>query len=421
MRRRPASGDLIDGLDARVIWGSAITVLLVVASQLPGPAFLRGNSGGPLGLISAISLFLVMLGVLLGARVRGPGVRPDEDGIIPALWWSGAKRYLVYVALLLAIWGMTYLPAHVPGLDATPIAQRPHPDTGSTSMSFASTPGLADYPVPASAIGDLSLLRVGPAQLDTTALVVLLLVVVPVVLRLILSRRWRLVLLISVALWAVNLVPGWRPFGFVFGEDFPLLSWQILVVIGALLGGNWPAVIRWFDEPVGRLATLLAFLITVALVAWQLVVSIAGAREGLPDWAGFDPAWFATGDHWLVRHATLGPLVLVSTVTVLLTAVVLISGLRRLGLSTLDGLVRPIGRSPEITLLVAVPIVTLAWLLPNASAIGWVDSIILRLIVIVAVIGFIWGVPAISRRLDDRMTRPAQSASGSGELPSASS
>jgi hypothetical protein len=397
-RRRERAGIAFGLVDERVVWFTAIVTLLAVATQLPGPAFLTGDGSGPRGLVSAAGLLLVAIGMLVGLQTRRYVVPAELDAHTQRTRRVAWIRYLLAIPLLVALWGVT----HLPGVDAGALATRGETGPGGTVASFASTPGLGDYPVPPRTVFDLILFRVGPAQLDIVLLVVMLSLVVPPVVSLIVARRTQWVLLVSWLLWAANLALDVRPVGAAFEGAYPLLSWQVVLVTGLAVGMHWTAVARWVDGPAGRLLTAAAVVGSTVALAWPAAAATfgAGGRWSLTDRSL--ESWSIPGGDWLADPTLLGPGRLLALAAICLTALALLSGMLRLSPATARSMpsevARAVGTRPVTVLLVAVPVVVACWLVPGTEDLGGPESALLRTLVAAFLVLFFTVIPALWRR-----------------------
>lgn len=166
--------------------------------------------------------------------------------------------------------------------------------------------------------GRILLLRHSPQQLQILGLYCCLLLFTPIIVYFLHYKKAFLVMLLSCILYFVNYLHPSRPTGGQFEYAFPLLTWQLIYVLGLCYGFNSEniksALPNWFR----RLIVIVSVIITFGFIffAWN---SPSGA---FPAWAnlGFISPEKFNHWHWLFfEKNTLGILRLVNYFFFLIT------------------------------------------------------------------------------------------------------
>jgi hypothetical protein len=212
----------------------------------------------PFGLVTAAEGFFLISGVTLGKVGR----RYADDGRAGEL----ARRLVLRSAWLwIANTALVLLLRRLDGTCAVP--------EGALAGHWLETPRWQQI---------LSFDQ--PSVLPVLPRYVVFLLLAPVVLAALRAGRGAWILVASVALWAANsLVPGGLALPYFEGERalFPLAAWQLLFVVGLLIGYRRPAGDRARRPPLGGFAFASALLLAVAFVLFE--------RLGLARAAAADP------------------------------------------------------------------------------------------------------------------------------------
>lgn len=215
-----------------------------------------------IGAISGAELFVLFSGIVLGMAHRRRAIAEGWRASADRMWARARLLYLVSLVVL----ALAYLLSKLPFLDSQVLTTWTDDATGTTYSLYGTTPLLLDYPVPPPAVFDILFLDIGPFQFNVMGLYVVLLALAPLAMRLLIAGRWRLLMLLSAGLYAANLFLHWRLLPSSFENQFPLLSWQFLFMLGLAVGFGWQRVLSWFNRPFGRIVVLLAWGLFVAFL-----------------------------------------------------------------------------------------------------------------------------------------------------------
>ncbi len=310
-----------DSRDLRIDFLRGLAILFVVVDHIELNSAFYVLSHERIGVVSGAELFVLLSGVVLGMVHRRRAIASGWSSSANRMW--GRARLLYVVSLVVVI--AAYLLSFLPFLDGDVLTTWTDVTTGITYNLYGSTPLLAEYPVPPPAVFDILLLVVGPYQFNVRGLYVALLLVAPLLLLMLLRGRWWQLLALSVVLFAANLLLHWRIVPSSFANQFPLLSWQVLFVIGLIAGFFYTAIREWFGRPAGKA--------DIALSAFAVVL-FAVFSSNNPDKLG-DPwalrldmisadRFYQVYDQWF-RRDFLGPLRLVNVVVLVVALYALLT------------------------------------------------------------------------------------------------
>jgi hypothetical protein len=207
-----------DGRDLRIdlVRGVAITAVVVDHLAFWRPAsysFIHLATVERVGPVSAAELFVLLSGLVIGLVHRR---RIEVDGWATAARHLAARSFLLYrVAVIggVSFWLLGFVPRH--------------------SSELFPRSSLDDL---RSTAADVVLLRQTPPHLNILGLYVLLLALAPALLWLLCQNRTLELLTASGLLWVVATMTPRGGAHVTFGGPFPLLSWQLLFVIGLAVG-----------------------------------------------------------------------------------------------------------------------------------------------------------------------------------------
>ena len=303
------------GRDRRmdILRGAALVLFAAeVVSQISRPSLLAFESTAT---VSAVALIVATEGALIGMLCR-PRVAAGGLGATTLRLWRRARAwYLTAIALTVAL----LLIRFVPFIDYAPITALSVDVRGRLSL-FAPPPANAvatvvGYPLDPQVVLDVLLLRLGPWPFDVVGVLCLLLLVTPLLLRALSAGRWLPLLMVSVALYVLELFSHLRLLPTRAEASLPILGWQALFVIGLVAGYYRREIVQWFRRGVGA---ALFWLLALAALAWLALPLVLALSSGLvvPDIL-HNVASSKTG--WLFEPSAPGPLRL-AVALVLITA-----------------------------------------------------------------------------------------------------
>ena len=270
--------------DARIdlLRGWIITSVVVTHIEVAGPwSFISRNL---IGTITGAELFVLLSGVVLGMVHPVAVARRGAVEAAKGTTRRAGKLYLTALVVVLSI----YLLSLVPFIDASVLTTFTDRGTGGNGADAAGRvydlyPNVArlfDYPPAGYAVRDLLLLAMGPWAFNIMGLYVVLTLTVPLLILMLRKRLWWLLLTLSWALYVVDSAVHLRVLPSQFQDVFPLLTWQVIFVHGAVLGFHRRAIITALSTRRGKV------LLGVATGAYALVLGTLwlnhAAGLGLP-------------------------------------------------------------------------------------------------------------------------------------------
>ncbi|NYG54608.1 OpgC domain-containing protein [Nocardioides perillae] len=361
---RPAGAAPVAGSRDRVVdWLRGLAICFVVVDHLPVPSAYQVLTEEAIGPVSSAELFVALSGVVLGS-VHARRVADSGWGASAQQMWSRAGTlYLTAVTLVVVTWLLTL----VPGVDGRFVTTFTDQGTGAAGAEGAGQVydlygwfrGVADGTVPfPEAMEALFLLRMGPWQANILGLYVALLLLAPLVTWLLARRLWPVVVVLSLAGWGVALVEPVRVLPSQFEDAFPLLSWQVLFVLGTVVGWHRSAVLAAARTRAGRAVVVLL------VVAWLAAVAFSWANPYLSN--ALDVRWVLLDDatytqvyaEWFAR-TDLRPGRLAATWAFLVAAYALLTVAWRPVSAATSAALEPLGRATLYVFVVHVPVVLL--------------------------------------------------------------
>jgi hypothetical protein len=305
------------------------------------------------GTLSAIAFLVATEGAVMGMlyRPRFAGGAAGES--ILRIWKSARAVYLTTVAVSVALLALTALP-WINTAPLTALSSR-----GSRGSLFAPPPtDAADvsigYPLDPNIVLDIVLLRLGPWPLDVIGILCALFLVAPAVLWALSRGRWGVVLLVSAALYAIELVTHLRILPTRAESSLPVLGWQAIFVFGLVTGWYRRELVAWFRRRFGRVifAVLTAISATIVALPWFTEDATTSYPDLLSRVAGTD-----TG--WLFEPSAPGPLRAFVAIVLIVVSYGLLTSVWRPIAAVLGWLLPALGRSTtaSIVLLIAVGVV----------------------------------------------------------------
>ena len=254
-RRRDLRIDLLRG----------IAIVFVVVNHLNVPSAYHLLSQEAIGPVSGAELFVAMSGVVLAVAYRARAERSVRMEATLPLWSRARKLYVTALVVVVSAYLVEFLPAVDAKVLTTFTDQSAGGASGTTYDLYGGLAGRSPLPLPDYIIGDLLLLQLGPFQFNVIGLYVVLLVVTPFLFAAY-TRGWPLIVLaLSVGLYTLDHVRPVRLFPSQFEDAFPLLTWQVLFVVGLTAGWYRLELLRMARTPSGR-----------AVVAGCVVLSLVG-------------------------------------------------------------------------------------------------------------------------------------------------
>jgi hypothetical protein len=366
--------------DLRIDFLRGLAMMFVVVDHIDLFSAHHLISHERIGVVSGAELFVVLSGIVLGIahrrRVIVEGWRPSAS----RMWARARLLYLVSLAVLVT----SYVLSHLPGLNGQALTTWTDEATGTVHDLYATTPLLAEYPVPPPAVFDILLLNVGPYQFNVMGLYVVLLAIAPFAVRLLLAERWLVLMLASLALYGANLVLQLRVPASAFENPFPLLSWQLLFFAGLTVGFSWEAVKQWFDRPLGRTLVVLSWVAVAGLLffTWN-----NPAKENDPGALRLD--LIPEGIFWRIyedwfRRDFLGILRVVNVAAVLVAAYTVLTRIWTPVYRLLGWLLVPLGSATLYVFILHLPFVLIVYSLPfldDASV--WMNTLTHMVILVI--------------------------------------
>jgi hypothetical protein len=260
--------------DARIDMLRGVAIVFVVVNHIGLTSLFQSFTQESIGVVSGAELFVLLSGAVLGL-VYGPRVKEHLKDVAGRTTRRARKLYVTALVVVLTVFALSRLPF----LDATAVTTFTDEGTGaagagaagSTYDLYAGMEGLLDFPVQLHLIRALLLLQVGPWQFNIMGLYVILLLISPLVLMQLARGRAWLVLVVSMALYALGTTTRIRILPSQFEDSFPLLVWQVLFIIGMVAGYYRAGIVAWFSHPRRRVLLWVGVLLTVsfALFSWS--------------------------------------------------------------------------------------------------------------------------------------------------------
>jgi hypothetical protein len=261
--------------DLRIDTMRGVAIVFVVVNHVGLVSAFQTITQEGIGVVSGAELFVLLSGVVLGL-VHRPAM---EAGAARQVAGRTTRRAVKLYATALVVVVVVLLLSRIPGVDGTAVTTFTDEGTGAAGAGaagtvydlYAGSDRLLSYPASVPALLDLLLLRVGPWQFNIMGLYVVLLAVSPLILMLLARRLWPVALGVAVALHVVGALAPTRLLPSQFEDSFPLLSWQLLFVVGMVVGYHRRSVVAWWSSRAGRIALPACVLLAVllGLFAWS--------------------------------------------------------------------------------------------------------------------------------------------------------
>jgi hypothetical protein len=384
----------VAGRDSRIdlLRGGALVVFAAaVLAKVVEPASQAYDSTAT---VTAVALVITLEGALIGMIYRPRlGARLGESSL--RLWRRARSWYLSCLAVvaLIAVFGLAT------GIDIQPITAL---ETSAHPYLFGMPPAdeaslALTYPLDPDVLLAVILLRVGPWPLDIAVLIVALLAIAPLCMLALSRGRWVLLVLVSLALYGLELATDVRILPTRAEANLPILGWQLVFVLGMTAGHFRRELVQWFRRGSGLVLYLLLTLVAVTWLVLPAVLTLTNSR------AAADPLAVVANPEtgWLFEPSAPGPLRVALAGVLAIAAYGALTATWRACNFLLGWLLAPIGGAvmPALVLLVCAAISTSSF--ANLNAVYLPTAAIVAIIVIA-----MWGLSLLWTQL--RYRRKAQ-------------
>jgi len=243
--RRDLRVDMLRGI-ALVMMVVAHTELLSVINIFTWERF---------GLTTGAEGFVILSGFMLGMLNRQ---RLHKEVLLTlgwALWRRAGKIYLVNIAIVLVM----LLLRHLPGVNTFEVTHFVDRYSGSVWALFPDTPQIKE-----TWFNIILYLQIGPHQTQILGLYICLLMISPLFLWLLQTRRVGMLIIGSLATYTLYQFWPLRLTVAEFEFAFPLLAWQLIYVLGMCCGWYKEELMSLARTPGGK--TAIGVLVIYALV-----------------------------------------------------------------------------------------------------------------------------------------------------------
>ncbi|MET0934036.1 MAG: OpgC domain-containing protein [Mycetocola sp.] len=388
-KSRPATALTYSGpanRDLRIDLLRGVAIVFIVVNQVGLVSVFQTASHEAIGIVTGAELFVLLSGVVLAMVHRSTVASGGIGEVVIRTTRRATKLYGAALAVVLLALGISLIPGiSGPSMVTFTDGNRIPGSSGTVADLAASAGQLLSYPVSPGIIVDLALLRLGPWQFSVMGLYVVLLLVSPLLLWL-LSRRWWVPLLAtSVGLYLLSATTNIRLLPSQFEDSFPLLTWQLLFVVGLLGGYYRREIVAWFSTKWGTvmLGVLVALAVALAILSWNnpFLSSAADARLGLIPDATFRDAY---GAYFERTYLDVGRLLNVVLVVIALYA--LLTAYWAPISRAVGWFFIPLGQATLYVFIVHVFFALLVWNIPALTE----GSLWLNSAVYVVILGLLW-------------------------------
>lgn len=375
--------------DLRIDMLRGMAIVFIVVNHLGLVSIFQTVSQEAIGVVSGAELFVLLSGVVLAMVHRSKVGSGGIGEVVIRTTRRAGKLYWTTLAVVLLVFAISLIPG-VTGTFVTTFVDQGTGGAGAGGSGrmydlYTNADQLLTYPVAPDIVVDLALLRLGPWQFNIMGLYVILLLISPLILWL-LSRRWWMPLLgVSVGLYLISAATRVRLLPSQFEDSFPLLTWQLLFVLGMIGGYYRREIVAWFSSRTGTvvLGILIAAAVACAIFSWNnpYLSSTADARLALiPDNAYRD----LYGALFQRTYLEVGRLVNVLLIVVALYA--LLSAYWKPIHRALGWFFIPLGQATLYVFIFHVFFALLVWNIPALTE----GSLWLNSAVYVVILGLLW-------------------------------
>jgi hypothetical protein len=259
--------------DLRIDMLRGIAIVFVIVNHIGLTSIFQNGTQEAIGVVSGAELFVLFSGAVLGMVYRPKVVAGGIGEVVIRTTRRAWKLYYTAVAVVLIVFAASRLPFVDAGQVMTFTDQGSGAEGNSASGRvynlYTNAEQLLGYPVNPQIIVDVLSLRLGPWQFNVMGLYVVLLLVSPLVLWALSRRWWMPVLVVSGGLYVLDAVTRFRLLPAQFEDSFPLLTWQLLFVLGMVGGFYRRELVRWFRTRAGSVVLVAAVLLAVGLMLFS--------------------------------------------------------------------------------------------------------------------------------------------------------
>ena len=312
--------------DSRVDFLRGLAIVFVVVNHVGMTSLFQLFTQEAVGFVSGAELFVLFSGLVLG-MVFGPRVRDNFGDVVDHTTKRAGKLYATALVVLIGV----FLISLVPAINADTLTSFVDQGTGAAGHGgagrsydlYAGMDSLLQFPVAPEVIPGILLLQFGPWQFNVMGLYVILLLASPLVLWALSRGKAPWVLAATTALYAAGTIFRIRLLPSEFEDSFPLLVWQVLFIVGMVVGYHRQRIIGWLVAHSWVVVACTVAAAALAFLAWgnpYLANSFDVRVAILPDTAyrALYDAYF--GRTYLGVGRLLNVLVLVVAAYALLTA-----------------------------------------------------------------------------------------------------
>jgi hypothetical protein len=259
--------------DLRIDMLRGVAIVFVIVNHIGLTSIFQNGTQEAIGVVSGAELFVLFSGAVLGMVYRPKVVAGGIGEVVIRTTRRSWKLYYTAVTVVLIVFFASQLP-FVNASQVTTFTDQGSGAEGSSASGrvynlYTNAEQLLGYPVNPQIIVDILSLRLGPWQFNVMGLYVVLLLLSPLVLWALSRRMWVLVLAVSVSLYAVDAVTHFRVLPAQFEDSFPLLTWQLLFVLGMVGGFYRRELVHWFRSRGGAVVLIAAVLLAAALMIFS--------------------------------------------------------------------------------------------------------------------------------------------------------
>ena len=257
--------------DSRVDLLRGLAIVFVVVNHLGMASLFQLLTQEAVGFVSGAELFVLFSGLVVG-MVYGPKAKEDFGRVVDLTSRRAGKLYVTALAVLIGVFLLSLLPFFHTEALTTFVDQGTggagHGGAGRTYDLYAGMSSLFQFPVPPQVLPAIVLLQFGPWQFNVMGLYVVLLLASPLILAALNRGKAVWVLLATLAVYAVGAVTRFRILPSQFEDSFPLLVWQVLFVLGLVVGYYRRSIVAWLSAHTWVVAACTAAAFALAFLSW---------------------------------------------------------------------------------------------------------------------------------------------------------
>ncbi|PRY68140.1 hypothetical protein B0I08_105305 [Glaciihabitans tibetensis] len=259
--------------DLRIDMLRGIAIVFVMVNHIGLTSIFQNGTQEAIGVVSGAELFVLFSGAVIGMVYRPKVVAGGIGEVVIRSTRRAWKLYYTAVTVVLIVFAASRLPF----IDAGRVTTFTDQGSGAAGSSasgrvynlYTNAEQLLGYPVNPQIVVDVLSLRLGPWQFNVMGLYVVLLLLSPLVLWALSRGWWMPVLAVSGSLYVLDALTRFRLLPSQFEDSFPLLSWQLLFVLGMVGGYFRRELVRWFRSRAGAVVLTSAVLVAVALMLFS--------------------------------------------------------------------------------------------------------------------------------------------------------